>query len=64
MNELIDWIAALDPASAFLFALPFMVVAAAFLAHFVRSTWADIRESRSRVRGTYTRSSRDHPAWG
>ena len=65
MNELMDWIAALDPASAFLFALPFIVAAAAFVAHYVKSTWAEVRESRSRAHSTYApRSRRDHPAWG
>ena len=36
MQELMAWIAALDPASAFLFAMPFLVVAAAFA-----SSWFD-----------------------
>ena len=30
LEELVAWIAALDPAAAFLFALPILVVAAAF----------------------------------
>lgn len=38
LEELMAWIAALDPAAAFLFAMPFLVVAAAFAA-----SWFDDR---------------------
>jgi hypothetical protein len=31
LNELVTWIAELDPAAAFLFSMPFLVVAAAFV---------------------------------
>jgi hypothetical protein len=36
MSELFDWLATLDPTFAFLLALPFAVVAAAFCAEAVR----------------------------
>ena len=67
MNELIGWIAALGPAMAFLFALPFVVAAAGLLADRSRSTWAKRRERErdSRADARYaSRRREDRHAWG
>ena len=64
MQELLAWIDALDAASAFLFALPFVVAFAALSAEAVRRV-RHARRSRSateRTRGA--QPHRDTHAWG
>jgi hypothetical protein len=65
MNELMEWIAALDPAMAFLFALPFLVAAAGLFGHLVRSALSHKRADTPSVRAPSAVQPRhNHHAWG
>lgn len=59
MQELFVWIGALDTASAFLFALPFVVAAAGLAAEAVRRARRSSNTAQNRAQ-----ARRDTHAWG
>ena len=61
LNQLIDWIAALDPATAFLFSLPFLVAIAGIAGEVLRRSARGGKTARQRAPQA---AARDRHAWG